>query len=319
VTRSGEPLAAPEPAARSLGAAAHRIRVWSNRPRGRFAIPALLLAALTTLSGIVGGLVVPALGDASGRPARVGVEAAPDSGERPPDATAPRLDASLSPAPPATTHAPSTAAAAPTDPAATAPLPDAGPPGRPSDVLAGWAQEVGVRVGIPPGAMQAYGYAELVLARTSPSCHLSWTTLAAIGSVESNHGQANGATLTPDGQALPQIIGLPLDGQGGRQRIADTDRGQLDGDPVLDRAVGPMQFIPSTWLQAGLDADNDGASNPHDIDDAALAAANYLCSGGRDLATAQDWWEAILSYNDVRRYAMTVFDRANRYGTASRT
>ncbi|WP_224387917.1 hypothetical protein [Pseudonocardia sp. ICBG1293] len=29
--------------------------------------------------------------------------------------------------------------------------------------------------------------------------------------------------------------------------MADTDGGRLDGDPVLDRAVGPMQFLPETW------------------------------------------------------------------------
>ncbi|HEX2771798.1 MAG TPA: lytic murein transglycosylase [Micromonosporaceae bacterium] len=300
-----------------------RIRAWSDRPNGRLAVPALLLAALTLLAGVAGAVVVPALGGAAERTVDAGADATLDSAAPSLEATARASGGSLTPSPPPTTVAPSTPAAGPVTggptgtgaPATAAPA----PPGRPSDVLAGWAQQVGNRVGIPPVALQAYGYAELVLAQTSPGCHLSWTTLAAIGLVESNHGRANGAALAPDGQALPQIVGLPLDGQGGRQRIADTDRGQLDGDPVLDRAVGPMQFIPSTWLQAGLDADNDGANNPHDIDDAALAAANYLCGNGRDLATARDWWAAILSYNDVRRYAQSVFDAANRYGAASRT
>ena len=62
-----------------------------------------------------------------------------------------------------------------------------------------------------------------------------------------------------------------------------------------------MQFIPSTWRTAGVDADNDTIKDPHDIDDAALAAANYLCSGARNLATPSGWWSAILSYNDVRQ------------------
>ena len=39
--------------------------------------------------------------------------------------------------------------------------------GRPSDALAGWAQQVGAKVGVPATAMQAYGYAELVLAQTN--------------------------------------------------------------------------------------------------------------------------------------------------------
>jgi membrane-bound lytic murein transglycosylase B len=191
--------------------------------------------------------------------------------------------------------------------------------GRPADALAGWAAEVGPKVGISPVAMQAYGYAELVLAQTNRSCGLSWTTLAAIGFVESGHGQANNARLGQDGKALPEIIGLPLDGQGNRMRIADTDGGRLDKDTTFDRAIGPMQFIPTTWQEIGADADNDGVKDPHDLDDAALAAGNYLCKGSRNLTIPADWWNAILSYNDVRQYAQDVFDTANRYGQASRT
>jgi membrane-bound lytic murein transglycosylase B len=167
-------------------------------------------------------------------------------------------------------------------------------------------------------AVQAYGYAELVAARTAPNCHLSWTTVAAIGKVESAHGSANGAVLGADGAVQPPIYGLPLDGKGGRQLIRDTDQGVLDGDPTFDRAVGPMQFIPSTWQQMAVDADNSGAADPNDIDDAALAAALYLCQGGRDLARADAWWDAILSYNAVRPYAQDVFDAANDYGQRSR-
>ncbi|GAB3952408.1 hypothetical protein GCM10027614_56010 [Micromonospora vulcania] len=189
----------------------------------------------------------------------------------------------------------------------------------PSDVLAGWAQQVGAKVGIPPAAMQAYGYAELVLGQTNRSCALSWTTLAAIGQVESGHGSANGARLGLDGKVLPEIIGLRLDGNGGRMRIIDTDRGALDKDTEFDRAIGPMQFIPTTWQEIGADADNDGRKDPHDLDDAALAAGNYLCKNGRNLSIPGDWWNAILSYNDVRRYAQDVYDNANRYGQASRT
>ncbi|WP_239117472.1 lytic transglycosylase domain-containing protein [Paractinoplanes ferrugineus] len=190
--------------------------------------------------------------------------------------------------------------------------------GRPADALGGWAQQVGTKVGIPVVAVQAYGYAELVLARTTPTCHLNWTTIAAIASVESGHGSANGAVLGVDGLVTPPVYGLPLDGKGGRQLIKDTDQGVLDGDTTYDRAVGPLQFIPSTWNSYKVDADNDGVANPNDIDDASLTAATYLCQGGRDMSKAESWWEAILSYNAVQPYAQKVFETANDYGARSR-
>jgi membrane-bound lytic murein transglycosylase B len=193
---------------------------------------------------------------------------------------------------------------------------------RPAEVLASWAQETGTRAGIPVVAVQAYGYAELVVGRTTPSCHLTWTTIAAIAKVESSHGSANGAVLNVDGSVAPPIFGLPLDGKGGRQEIRDTDQGVLDGDNQFDRAIGPLQFIPQTWTAIsvgnGVDADNNGVSDPNDIDDASLAAAKYLCQGGRDLAKPDAWWDAILSYNAVRPYAQKVFEAANDYGLRSR-
>ena len=76
-----------------------------------------------------------------------------------------------------------------------------------------------------------------------------------------------------------------MNGRNGTALIKDTDAGQYDGDSRYDRAVGPMQFIPSTWAIVGVDADNDGRRDPQDIYDASLASAVYLCSGQGDLAT----------------------------------
>ena len=126
-------------------------------------------------------------------------------------------------------------------------------------------------------------------------------------------------------QGVAEVVSIEeKDIAGNRQkfyvlRILDTDRGQLDHDPVYDKALGPMQFIPSTWQEIGADADNDNARNPHDIDDAALAAGRYLCQGGRNMTIPGDCWGAILSYNDVRRYAQDVFDKADEYGRLSGT
>ena len=193
------------------------------------------------------------------------------------------------------------------------------PVGPPQDVVAQWAKRMSPAVGISETALKAYGYATLRVAADAPACHLAWTTLAAIGKVESDHGTANKATLQPDGMTQPLIIGAPLDGQGGRQLVPDSDNGRYDSDRVYDRAVGPMQFLPSTWLRYQTDADQDGRSDPNDINDAALAAGEYLCAGGKDLATVGGWWGAIYSYNQLQAYAKSVFDAANDYGLRSRS
>lgn len=295
--------------------AARATRDWARRPSGRLTLPGVFLLALVAATAAAGALLVPAT-------IRAPRPVAADSSETP-TAAAPPVGLPSGGLP---TALPSggVPTGGPTGgyPTGGFPTGPAVPPvvgGRPSDALAGWAQQIGAKVGVPPAAMQAYGYAELVLAQTNRSCALSWTTLAAIGLIESGHGSHNGARLGQDGRALPEIIGEPLDGNGGRMRIIDTDRGALDKDTTFDHAIGPMQFIPTTWQEIGADADNDGRKDPHDIDDAALAAANYLCKGGRNLSIPGDWWNAILSYNDVRRYAQDVYDAANRYGRASRT
>src|SRR5690606_5820298 len=144
--------------------------------------------------------------------------------------------------------APTEAAASPTLP----PLPT--PPVRPADALADWAGRVGAAIGVPPVAIQAYGYAQLLMQDSDPSCKLSWTTLAGVGEVESFHGQADGAVLGANGRSDPVIIGPPLDGQDGRARVADTDAGAYDGDTSFDRAMGPLRLTPSMWRTYAADA-----------------------------------------------------------------
>ena len=146
-----------------------------------------------------------------------------------------------------------------------------------------------------------------------PGCHLSWQLIAAIGRVESDHGRTTGNTLDAQGVAPPGIFGPPLNGADGTSRIADTDAGQYDADSTWDRAVGPMQFIPSTWSVVGVDADGDGQRNPQDVDDSALATAVYLCSGGDDLNTTAGQQAAVLRYNHSQPYVDLVLSIMNAY------
>jgi membrane-bound lytic murein transglycosylase B len=202
------------------------------------------------------------------------------------------------------------------EPGAVAPpQPQAGAVGE--DPLRTWANRVAGRIDVPARALMAYGNAELVLRETAPACHLSWATLAGIGRVESNHGRFGGARLRDDGRPSKPIIGVPLDGSSGVKAIGDTDHGRYDGDPAVDRAVGPMQFIPSTWRKWGADANLDGIGDPQQIDDAALAAGRYLCAGGRDLATPKGWWAAVFSYNNSVPYGQKVFGLADDYARAA--
>jgi hypothetical protein len=167
--------------------------------------------------------------------------------------------------------------------------------------------------GIPVVALNAYRLAAARLASAQPGCGLQWWLLAGIGRVESNHGRYGGASLTAGGESRPHIIGPALDGTA-YDYIADTDGGRLDGDPRLDHAVGPMQFIPSTWALYGIDADNDRVASPFDINDAALAAGRYLCAAGGDLTTAAGQRRAVLAYNHSDEYLALVLGIAAAYG-----
>ncbi|MFH8690650.1 lytic murein transglycosylase [Streptomyces anulatus] len=157
--------------------------------------------------------------------------------------------------------------------------------------------------GIPASILAAYKQAEQTVATTDPACRLPWQLLAAIGKVES--GQARGGRVDINGTTTSPILGPALNGQG-FALIKDTDGGAYDGDAVHDRAVGPMQFIPSTWASWGQDANGDGRKDPNNIYDAALAAGRYLCANDRDLAVAADLDKAVLSYNRSTEYLRTV-------------
>jgi hypothetical protein len=76
-----------------------------------------------------------------------------------------------------------------------------------------------------------------------------------------------------------------------------------DDGPSSAGALGPMQFLPSTWQQFG---DGGNIMNP---DDAIPAAARLLVAHG----APGNLQQALLAYNDAGWYVTEVLDLAARY------
>lgn len=179
----------------------------------------------------------------------------------------------------------------------TAMVPAAGQPGVAAAVTASGA--------IPPVVKAAYVKASSSLASSQPGCHLPWWLLAGIGNVESGH--AGGGAVDAAGRTLTPIRGPRLDGTTpGTAVVPDTDSGTVDGDAAFDRAVGPMQFLPSTWRTFAADGNGDGQADPDNVYDAAQAAGAYLCSGGGDLSQDGAMRTAVLRYNASDAYVANV-------------
>ena len=187
---------------------------------------------------------------------------------------------------------------------------------------------------IPLVALNAYVRASRTLATEDPSCGIHWSQLAGIGRIESFHGYFGSSTLDVEGNTTTDILGLPLDGRvlggtvtgdlpaatgrtqetAGVQRLAlilDSDNGVLDGDRTFDRAVGPMQFIPTTWALYDSDGNGDGQRDPQNIYDASLAAARYLCDAPGSMLTSSGEQRAYFAYNHDLTYSANV-TRAGR-------
>lgn len=132
------------------------------------------------------------------------------------------------------------------------------------------------RADIPPDYLVLYQ-------RAAATCRgLSWTILAAIGSIESSHGRST----------LPGV------------RSGANYAG----------AMGPMQFLASSWAYYGVDADANGVADVYNPTDAVFGAARYLCNNGAtDPASLRT---AVWSYNHADWYVNRVLDLAIRYGTS---
>lgn len=129
---------------------------------------------------------------------------------------------------------------------------------------------------IPPELLPVYRQA------AKDTCDMPWGVLAAIGSVESDHGRSD----------LPGV------------RSGSNFAG----------AQGPMQFMPPTWAAYGVDGNRDGSIDVYDPVDAIWGAANYLCANGAgDPARLRD---AIWNYNHDWAYVDDVLRRADEYASA---
>ena len=129
---------------------------------------------------------------------------------------------------------------------------------------------------IPLVALNAYVRASRTLAVESSGCGIHWSQLAGIGRIESVHGHFGDSTLDWNGNTTVDILGIQLNGTNNTAVIRDSDDGVLDGDPVFDRAVGPMQFIPTTWDIYGSDGNGDGESDPVSYTHLTLPTTPYV-------------------------------------------
>lgn len=74
-------------------------------------------------------------------------------------------------------------------------------------------------------------------------------------------------------------------------------------------ALGHMQFMPKTWEDFGIDADQDGKADPFSLADAIASAANYLSVHGFN----KDPRKAIWHYNHADWYINEVMQTSEKY------
>lgn len=165
-----------------------------------------------------------------------------------------------------------------------------------------WVRRTAESTAIPERALAAYAGASLRLAAEQPACGIGWNTLAAIGQTASDHGRVDGAVLTADGRADPEIVGDPA-----------------VGDAALGPRLGPLQVVPSTWEAHQADGDLDGESDPQQIDDAVLATGRFLCQVGGDLSSPEGWVLAVSAFDAQSDYSTRIAELAQSWVVAAPT
>jgi murein DD-endopeptidase MepM/ murein hydrolase activator NlpD len=109
-------------------------------------------------------------------------------------------------------------------------------------------------------------------------------------------------------QQAGSVYGIPWQVLASINKI-ESNFGQNMG-PSSAGAVGWMQFMPSTWLRWGVDADGDGIADPWNASDAIYAAARYLAAAGGQTDIAR----GVFAYNHADWYVREVLDLAQVYG-----
>ncbi|GAB3435114.1 C40 family peptidase [Flindersiella endophytica] len=167
--------------------------------------------------------------------------------------------------------------------------------------------------GIPAILLDAYLRAARATPDLAPRCRgMRWSILAGIGKVESD--QAGRSLVHLNGNIVPAILGPRLDGTNNTVEIRDTDDGRWDFDTAYDRAVGPLQFIPSTWKHLGRDGNGDGTADPNNAYDATYAAVVHLCgTRPRDFSDRRQLADALYGYNQMRSYVTNVLRWVDHY------
>lgn len=162
--------------------------------------------------------------------------------------------------------------------------------------------------GISPRLAEAYRAA----AGRCPG--LDENLIAAVGGVETDHGSFAGARIDPQtGVVAPSIFGPPLNGT---NNTAAMPIGPWSGwwglSGPWQRAVGPMQFLPSTFDAYAADADGDGLTNPHDIDDAVATSAAYICANAGERVDGPEEVARIYNPGDASNYAVSLANEVRR-------
>lgn len=159
-------------------------------------------------------------------------------------------------------------------------------------------------LGIPGAAFAAYRGAADRMALEAPGCGIEWNLVAAIGRIESGH--ADGGNVDAAGNTLTPIQGPVLDGSLAGNAVIRDGAG-------FARALGPMQFLTTTWALFGGDNSGDGNTDVNNVRDAAYGAARYLCSSATGLQDEAAQRVAVFAYNQSNSYVDNVVAWSKAY------